>query len=286
MDRSRYDSLNVESRIFMRLLIAAILATSLAAATVNGAKIHWSSAGNDHLRTVVLVHGWTCDETTWQEQVPALAKTYRVITLDLPGHGRSDPPPDGRFTVDLFARAIESVRAEAKVDRLALVGHSMGAPVVRQYARLFPQHTVAVVFVDGVIVQPDQIQRFWSNGVNSEGPNGPKFREQLIRSMFSVSTTPPVQKHILSMMLAAPEATASGAAKSLADPAIWEEDAMSLPVLGLYADHGGKDNRAYLTKLFPSLEYFEIPQTGHFLMLEKPDQFNHLLLTFLDKQSY
>jgi pimeloyl-ACP methyl ester carboxylesterase len=104
--------------------------------------------------------------------------------------------------------------------------------------------------------------------------------------MFSVSTTPPVQKHILSMMLAAPEATASGAAKSLADPALWKEDAMSLPVLGLYADHGGRGNRAYLTKLFPSLEYFEIPQTGHFLMLEKPDQFNHLLSTFLDKQSY
>jgi pimeloyl-ACP methyl ester carboxylesterase len=116
----------------MRLLLAALLATSLGAATVNGAKVHWSSAGNDHSRAVIFVHGWTCDETTWRKQVPALANSYRVITLDLPGHGQSGAPRDGKFTIDLFARAIESVRAEAKVNRVVLVGHSMGAPVVRQ----------------------------------------------------------------------------------------------------------------------------------------------------------
>jgi pimeloyl-ACP methyl ester carboxylesterase len=42
-------------------------------------------------------HGYTCDESTWSEQVPALAKEYRVVTLDLPGHGRSDSPKDGNF---------------------------------------------------------------------------------------------------------------------------------------------------------------------------------------------
>jgi sigma-B regulation protein RsbQ len=263
-----------------------LLAASLQAATVDGANIHWSSAGNEHSKVVIFVHGWTCDESTWQEQVPAFSKEYRVITLDLPGHGRSGAPTDGKFTVDLFARAIESVRAEAKANRVVLVGHSMGAPVVRQYARLYPQHAAALVLVDGVIVRPDQIQRFWSNGTNSEGPNGPKFREQLIRSMFSLSTTPSEQKHILSMMLKAPEATASGAAKSLAEPSIWKEDALALPVLGLYADHGGRGDREYLTKLFPSLEYHEIADTGHFLMLEKPREFNALLLHFLYKQQY
>ena len=269
-----------------RITWAMLLAASLQAATVGGAKIHWSSAGNEHSRAVIFVHGWTCDESTWQEQVPAVSESYRVITIDLPGHGQSDAPIDGKFTVELFARAIESVRAEAKANRVVLVGHSMGAPVVRQYARLFPQHTAALVLVDGVIVRSDQIQRFWSNGTNSEGPNGLKFREQLIRSMFSSSTTLSEQKHILSMMLKAPEATASGAAKSLADPSIWKEDVLGLPVLGLYADHGGRGDRDYLTKLFSSLQYHEIANTGHFLMLEKPREFNALLLGFLDKQQY
>ena len=58
---------------------------------------------------MVLVHGWTCDERTWQAQVPALAHDYRVITVNLPGHGRSGSPKDGKLSIDLFARAIEAV---------------------------------------------------------------------------------------------------------------------------------------------------------------------------------
>jgi len=44
--------------------------------------------------------------------------------------------------------------------------------------------------------------------------------------------------------------------------------------------------REYMKTHFPNLQYFEIAATGHFLMLEKPDDFNHLLLEFLDKQTF
>src|SRR5207244_1234309 len=108
-------------------------ALPLRAASVDGLKIHSSSTGQGP-RTLVFVHGWTCDSSSWVEQVPAFAKSYRVITLDLPGHGQSDSPADGKFSMDLFARAVEAVREEAKADKIVLVGHSMGAPVIRQYA--------------------------------------------------------------------------------------------------------------------------------------------------------
>src|SRR5258708_4795834 len=132
------------------LLFALILAGSLTAATVDGVQIHSSSTGKGP-KTVILVHGWTCDETTWSEQVPVLSKNYRVLTLDLPGHGKSGAPTDGKLSMDLFARAVEAVRAEAKADHVVLVGHSMGTPVVVQYARLYPRHTSALVFVDGLV---------------------------------------------------------------------------------------------------------------------------------------
>ena len=93
--------------------------------------IHSTSTGKGS-KTLVLVHGWTCDETSWAANVPELAKHYRVITLDLPGHGKSGSPKDGKITMDLFARAVEAVRAEQKVDKIILVGHSMGTPVIRQ----------------------------------------------------------------------------------------------------------------------------------------------------------
>ena len=76
---------------------------------------------------------------------------YRVITLDLPGHGKSDPPKNGMFSMTVFARAVEAVRAEAKVDKVVLVGHSMGTPVIREYARLYPKHVAGLVPVDGLL---------------------------------------------------------------------------------------------------------------------------------------
>jgi pimeloyl-ACP methyl ester carboxylesterase len=268
----------------MRLFLTTLLlAGSLPAASVDGIKIHSSSSGKGP-KTVILVHWWTCDETTWTQQAPVLAKSYRVITLDLPGHGKSGSPKDGTLTMDLFARAVEAVRKEAKADRVTLVGHSMGTPVIVQYARLYPQHTAALVFVDGLVTlgngggpRP--------NAAQMGGPDGRKARQAMIRGMFSASTTPEMQTHILSMMLGAPESTAVGAMNATFDPAIWKGDVFQVPVLGLYADKSGLGNREYMKTHFPNLEYHEIPGTGHFLMLEKPMEFNSLLVAFLNKQT-
>ncbi len=189
--------------------------------------------------------------------------------------------------MDLFARAIESVRSEAQADRVVVIGHSMGTPVIVQYARLYPQHVAAMVFVDGLVTRPNMGP---ADGPPPEqqisGPYGIKVREGIIRSMFSVSTTPDMRKHILAMMLGAPEATAVGAMYATMDPAIWKGDVLTQPILGLYADKSALANREYMKTNFPNLEYAEIPGTGHFLMLEKPDEFNRRLMEFLSKQAF
>lgn len=174
----------------MRPLLLALLTISFAAlltaASVDGIKIHSCTAGKGP-KTVILVHGWTCDETTWNAQVPALAKQYRVVTLDLPGHGQSGSPKAGKLSMDLFARAVDAVRKGSKADRVVVVGHSMGTPVVIQYARLYPQHTAAMVFVDGLVNLPAGAG---PDPKAMTGPDGLKARETMIRSMFSASTTP------------------------------------------------------------------------------------------------
>jgi pimeloyl-ACP methyl ester carboxylesterase len=118
------------------------------------------------------------------------------------------------------------------------------------------------------------------------GPDGMKQRETTIRGMFSASTPPDVQKHILSMMLAAPESTAVGAMQATFDSANWKGDVFPQPILGLYADHSRAGDREYMKAHFPNMDYEEIAGTGHFLMLEKPEEFNRLLIAFLDKQTF
>jgi sigma-B regulation protein RsbQ len=266
----------------MRQLIALVLASSLGAATatLDGLKIHWSSFGQG-TKTVLFVHGWTCNEMIWTKQVPALAKEYHVLTLDLPGHGHSDMPADGKFSMDLFARAVEAVRAGTRSDRIILAGHSMGTQVVLRYAGLYPQHTAALVFVDGVTAGARPNRR----GAMMAGQDGRKNRENMIRSMFSPATTPEMQTEILNMMLSTSEATAVGTIEVTFEATRHEDSVLNVPVLAIYAEHSRLANREYLRAHFPNLQDTEIPGTGHFLMLEKPEAFNRVLLASLARQN-
>lgn len=267
-----------------RYLLGLVLSISLSAASVDGLKIHSTTTGNGP-QTVILVHGYTCDETSWTGQVPVLAKQYRVVTLDLPGHGKSDSPKDGKFSMDLFARAIEAVRAEVGADRVVLVGHSMGTPVVLRYAHLYPQHTVALVFADGLM--PNGATGPSNQGAAMAGPNGRQTREGMIRGFFSPpATTPELQTKILNMMLGAPEATAVGAMNATREGAGQTTDIPKVPLLGIYGGPSRIASRAAVLASFPTTDYEEIPGTGHFLMLEKPEEFNRLLVAFLAKQKY
>lgn len=264
-------------------ILAVSLSMAASAASVDGIPIHSTVRGSGS-KTIVFVHGWTCDESSWSQQVPFFDKNYRVITLDLPGHGKSGSPKNGPLTMDLFAKSIEAVRVEAKAGKIVLVGHSMGTPVIRQYARLYPANVAGMVPVDGVLRlsggpgAPDPNRM--------KGPEGLKNREAMIRGMFGKGATPEIQEHILKMMLAAPETTAYQAMTATFAAPNWTESTMTVPALGIYADHSGADDPVYFKKIFPNGSTVEVPGTGHFVMLEKPAEFNQLLADFLPKASF
>ena len=267
-------------RWFSTAVLALVFATGASAASVDGLKIYSASKGSGKT-TLVLVHGWTCDSSSWDAQVPVFATRYRVITLDLPGHGRSGAPRDGKFSMDLFARAVEAVRAEAHADKIVLVGHSMGAPVIRQYARLFPRHVAGLVAVDGPLDM-----RGFGDGFTPPvlaGPEGLKAREGMIRGMFTPDTPQALQQKILTMMLKAPEATAIGAMGSILDPALRSADVTPMPALAIWAGTNQQIPNADATKkVLPHYSQTQVAGTGHFVMMEKPDEFNRLVESFVD----
>jgi pimeloyl-ACP methyl ester carboxylesterase len=136
-------------RHFLRRITprGGVPAAATAEARVEGLKIHYTIQGSG--RTIVFVHGWTCDETSWRQQVSAFSRDYRVITIDLPGHGKSEIPAPENFSMRLFAATIEAVRIQVGADRVALVDHSMGALVIRRYALDFPKQVAGLVSADG-----------------------------------------------------------------------------------------------------------------------------------------
>jgi pimeloyl-ACP methyl ester carboxylesterase len=266
--------------------VLVALALPLRAATLDGMKIHSTATGKGS-RTIVLVHGWTCDETSWATNVPELAKHYRVITLDLPGHGKSDAPKDGKVTMEMFAKAVEAVRAEQKADKIIVVGHSMGTPVIREYAHRYPQHVTALVLVDGVVVAPTPPG---GRGIQTPldadkllTPEGLAMREGMIKGMFTPKTPKDVQEHVLKMMLAAPAATAASAMRTTFDEKYASDEVMNIPTYGIFAEKSFALPAApFLKKVFPKFEFTAMPGTGHFVMMEQPQEFNRLLMKFVE----
>jgi pimeloyl-ACP methyl ester carboxylesterase len=269
-------------RLLWTIAIGLSLAAPLSGASVDGLAIHSSTSGTGNA-TVIFIHGWTCDSSSWAAQVPAFAKKYRVVTVDLPGHGRSASPKDGKLSMDLFARAVEAVRAEAKADRVVLVGHSMGAPVIRQYARTYPQHVAGLVAVDGPLDLRGFPPQEFKQPPPMLGAEGLKAREKMIRGMFTPQTPPALQEQILKMMLGTSEATANGAMAAVFDSSVPKTDVIKAPALSVYAGTATVPDPKVVKEVLPNYEGTQIAGTGHFVMMEKPEEFNRVLTTFLDK---
>ena len=250
----------------------------------DGHRVHYKSLGRGET-ALVFVHGWTCDLTFWRAQVPAFDGKVRLILIDLPGHGQSDKPKTD-YTMDLFARAVEAVLTDAGVKEAALAGHSMGTPVVRQFYRLFPARTRALIAVDGSLrpfqAKPEDIEQFLSR---LSGPDSRKTREQMINGMFTGATTAEVRKAIKDTMLSAPQHVAASAMRSMIDPAIWKTDEIKVPLQAIMAPtpNWTGDYEGYVRKLAPRVDYRVMDGVGHFLMMEKPAAFNELLAGFLTK---
>jgi pimeloyl-ACP methyl ester carboxylesterase len=100
----------------------------------------------------MLIHGWTCDSHDWNWQLPILESRYRVVAVDLRGHGRSEVMPAGSYMPSDYVADIEHlIETKLKGRRFILMGHSMGGQVAARLAVKRPDLVEAVVSVDGAL---------------------------------------------------------------------------------------------------------------------------------------
>ncbi|MCM3871516.1 MAG: alpha/beta hydrolase [Pyrinomonadaceae bacterium] len=254
-------------------------------ATLDGARINYQSYGKGR-EALVLVHGWTCNLDYWRDQVPDFAKRNRVIALDLPGHGQSDKP-EVAYSMDLFARAIDAVMRDAKVDRAVLVGHSMGTPVVRQFYRKYPQKTLAIVIVDGGL-RPFGDKKMRDGFVAAfRAPNYKEAGKQMFAGMAGPGLPAETQERIRTSFLNTPQYVLVSAMEGMNDETIYGPDKISVPVLAILAKSPfwPADTEQFLRSIAANLDYDVWDGVGHFLMMEKPKQFNDEVIVFLDKNA-
>jgi pimeloyl-ACP methyl ester carboxylesterase len=246
-------------------------------------RVHYQNYGEGK-EAIVFIHGWSCNLNFWKANIPAFTKQSRVIAIDLPGHGESDKP-QVTYSMDLFARAIDAVLQDAKVERATLIGHSMGTPVIRHFYRKYPGKTRALVIVDGSLrpfSNPEQMKQF------IDPLRGPKYKEQAEVIIGFVSQQVKDKKtveEIRTAMMSTPQHVMVGAMDAMMDDAIWKEDKINAPTLAVMAKQPQwtAEYETFVRELIPGIDYQMWEGVSHFLMMDEPQKFNDTVLAFLMK---
>jgi pimeloyl-ACP methyl ester carboxylesterase len=214
---------------------------------------------------------------------------YRVIAVDLAGHGASGK---GRtaWSIPNFANDVAAVVRAVDAKDVVLIGHSLGGPVVVEAGLLLPDRVIGVIGVEafydgwadpGFAKVVDQLRPDFKGGT----------RAFVRKAMFLPTTPAPLADSISDAMAAAPPEIALPAIDSLLT---WSRDrqaatasALKAPT-GLIMVTGGRAASAKFQRARegrPSLGVEEVPGTGHFLMLEVPTAFNARLREMLSRVS-
>src|SRR4029078_4386761 len=166
-----------------------------------------------------------------------------------------------------FARAIDAVMRDAKVERAVLVGHSMGGPVAITFLLLFPAKVKSLVMVDSLLPQASQKARMEPFLRSFRAPEYKDTAQKMIETMFSDKTTPDQRQEIRARMLATPQYVMASAMEGMfAMEAPKPAEKYSFPVLAVIAASPGRTGAEnQLRAVFPNLKYEEWQGSGHFL---------------------
>jgi len=113
----------------------------------DGLKVHFTDTGPQDRSAIVLVHGFSASLHTWQAWKDDLETDYRVITLDLPGHGLSRADDPKQANIDRFVSVVHEVTQSLGVTRFTLAGNSMGGNTAWKYALAHPETLDGLVLV-------------------------------------------------------------------------------------------------------------------------------------------
>lgn len=265
--------------------------------TRDGARIYYEDHGRG--RPIVLVHGWACSGRFWQRNVPALAEEFRVVTVDLRGHGNSAKPLTGH-TMPQYAQDVRAVIEHLDLNGVTLAGWSLGGPVVlaywQQYAADSRLKGLGLVDTAPSPLSPADWNSHGLKNNNLDGMHAVFAAVQTDRSQHSLG--------FVNNMFKGGQATATDLAwmvPEIAKTPAWiaiaaysdfllSDYAGVLPTVKVPAIVFAADSNVYkhgiamgrhLASQLPQATFVPFEDGGHTLFYEQPDKFNGALGAFV-----
>lgn len=252
----------------------------------DGILIHYKSWGQGP--AIILIHGFSLDMSFWRHQIAPLAKTHRVIALDLPGHGDSGKPGDAVYTMDFYAAAVEAVARDAGLGHAALVGHSMGLPIIHTILRRGHLKVDRVVSIDGATLaapadaKAKAAEDAWIAAM-IDGLRSPGYQlvlEQFFQS-FTTKVSATQKRDLLAKVRSIDQHVALSTFEHFADADVWAPARYNVPFLGLYAAMSSPGVKDWLAGHYPQAKLVVWDDVDHFPQLTQPERVNKALIAFL-----
>jgi 3-oxoadipate enol-lactonase len=259
---------------------------------INGAEIYYTDTGDKSAAPIVLIHGFPFNSGMWRPQVDLLKTTFRVITYDVRGHGRSDVG-DGQYTLEMFVDDLIGLMDCLQLEKVVLCGLSMGGYIALRAVERNPERCCALILCDTTsnadsneakLRRAASIKAIKSTGVN---PYAEEFPKAVLSAQTFLKRTDVVETVRRMIESNSP----IGICGALLAMAARTETTTSLPKISvptlILVGEQDKTTPPELSEkthqLIPNSELQIVSNAAHLSNLENSEEFNSNLLNFLRK---
>jgi pimeloyl-ACP methyl ester carboxylesterase len=270
-------------------------------AKIDNVELHYLTAGKAPA-TVILLHGFAETSRMWRPIIPKLAEKFTVIAPDLPGIGDSSIPADNQLGMIIAAKQIHDLVRSLKIDKARVVGHDIGLMVAYAYAAQFPNETEKLALMDaflpGVpgwepIYNDPHVWHFRFNGEYPEKLVQGRERTyfEYFWNVFAADknhSIPEGDRKAYTAAYAKPGRMRAAWAYFASWPQLAKDFAqlsqikLTMPVLSIGGEKSlGRELGEQIKLVADNPTVIVLPNTGHWILEEKPKETTDALLNFL-----
>jgi 3-oxoadipate enol-lactonase len=259
---------------------------------LHGRNIAYDLVGPEDGPTVCITHSLASDGGSWAEQVPALLQGgFRVLRLDMRGHGGSTPVA-GDYTMAALADDVAAALRALDIARVHYIGLSIGGMIGQAFALAHGERLISALWCDTLPASPQGAKEVWDERIttvrnaNSLAPLADATVERWLTDNFKAKH-PGRWRQIRDTVIGTTAQGYLGCCAAILDydfaPRLPE---VRVPLLVLCGENDagtpGSENRR-LASLVPGARYEEMAGCLHFPNVEMPDQFNRIMLGWLEQ---
>lgn len=246
----------------------------------DGVSISFDNKGEGE-PAIILVHGWSNTREIWDSQLPFFLEKYQVIAVDLPGFGKSGNNRSD-WSIASYGEDISNIIQELNLNKVVLVGFSLGAPIVIEAAIKMPDQVIGVVLVDELQEVEMQISPPMAHFLDSlmmDLVTNPT-KEKLVAGGFFKKNVDSSYLRVVSFLDGVSHV---GWKESLAGYMEWQNEqcinsiqALKAPIISINSDMRPTNVEAF-RKYVPTYKANIVEDVGHVIMWDNTDKFNQLL---------